>query len=172
MVDREGWSGRFYEDFEVGDVYRHPLGRTVTEVDNIWFTNLTLNTNQVHFNEHYAARSPFGKPLVNSCLTLSLVVGLSVSDLSQNAMANLGWTDIALPNPVFAGDTLYAESRVLDKRESASRPYAGIVTAQTRGLNQEGVVVISYRRTFMVYKRDAPQAADHFPQATAEWPEP
>lgn len=172
MVDKQGWSGRFYEDFGVGDVYRHPLGRTVTDVDNIWFTNLTLNTNQVHFNEHFAARSPFGKPLVNSCLTLSLVVGLSVSDLSQNALANLGWTDIALPNPVFAGDTLYAESRVLEKRESASRPYAGIVTVQTRGLNQEGQVVITYKRTFMVYKRDAPQAGVHFPRATTEWPAP
>jgi itaconyl-CoA hydratase len=169
---KEGWTGRYYEDFEVGDVYRHPLGRTVTETDNIWFTNLTLNTNQVHFNQHYAARSPFGRPLVNSCLTLSLVVGLSVSDLSQNAMANLGWTDIVLPHPVFAGDTLYAESRVLEKRESASRPQAGIVTVQTRGLNQDGAVVISYKRTFMVYRRDAPEAKDHFPATSSGWPEP
>src|SRR5258708_4551752 len=118
---------RYYEDFAIGDVFRHALGRTISETDNTWFTLLTMNTNQVHFNLHYAQQSTFGRLLVNSGLTLAIVLGLSVADTSQNAIANLGWTDIVLPHPVFVGDTLYAESRVLELRESASRPYAGIV---------------------------------------------
>ncbi len=145
--------GRYYEDFEVGAVYEHRPGRTVTEADNTWFTLLTMNTHPLHFDAAYAARSEFGRPLVNSCLTLSIVAGLSVSDLSQKAIANLGWTDIRLPAPVFAGDTLYAESEVLAKRESKSRPGQGIVTVRTTGRKQDGTVVMTYERSFLVPKR-------------------
>ena len=153
MPIKPGWEGRCYEDFEVGDVYVHPLGRTITAVDNSWFTLLTLNTNNVHFDHHYAAGTEFGRPLVNSAFTLALVTGMTVSDLSQNAMANLGWDEVRLPNPVFEGDTLYARSEVLDKRESKSRPNVGIVKVRSVGFNQDNVEVITYRRTFMVYKR-------------------
>lgn len=153
MVLKQGWTGRFYEDFEVGDVYRHPYGRTVTETDNVWFTLLTMNTAQIHFNNHLSERTEFRKPLVNSAFTLALVAGLSVSDLSENAVANLGWGEIKLPNPVFVGDTLYAESEILGKRESKSRSHAGIVNVRTKGYNQDGKLVIEYTRTFMVYKR-------------------
>jgi acyl dehydratase len=170
-MKKESWTGRYLEDFEVGEVYQHPLGRTISEVDNTWFTLLTMNTNQMHFNAHYAGRSTYGKILVNSGLTLALILGMTVSDTSQNAIANLGWTDITLPHPVFVGDTLYAESRVLEVRESASRPYAGIVTVQTRGLNQDGDVVIVFKRSFMVYKRDAPHDKGIFPVATTDWPD-
>lgn len=161
----EGWRGRYYEDFEVGDVYQHPLGRTITAADNAWFTLLTMNTNQTHFNDHYAERSTFGQQLVNSGLTVAMVLGMSVTDVSQNAVANLAWDKIRLTHPVFIGDTLYAESMVLSKRESQSRPYAGIVRVRTRGLNQDGEVCITYERTVMVYKRDAQQDKGFFPQA-------
>jgi len=164
-----GWQGRFFEDCTVGDVYRSRRGRTITETDNIWFTNLTLNTNQVHFNTPFGERGPFGKPLVNSCLTLSLVVGLSVTDVSENAVANLAWDDIRLPSPVFAGDTLWCESEVLELRESASRPYAGIVGIRSRGVNQRTEVVIEFRRTVMVYRRGAEQMQDLFPITAADW---
>jgi itaconyl-CoA hydratase len=160
-----GWQGRFFEDFEVGDVYQHQLGRTVSEADNTWFTLLTMNTNQAHFNAPYAERSEFGRPLVVSTLTLAIAVGQSVTDLSQNAFANLGWDDIKLRNPVFAGDTIWSESVVLGKRESASRPHAGIVTVRTRTLNQDGKEVCSFRRTFYVYKRGAEQLDGVFPTA-------
>jgi len=150
-----GWRGRFFEDFAVGDVYPHALGRTITDADNIWFTCITMNTNPTHFDANISARTEFGKMLVNSCFTLALVVGLGVSDLSQNAIANLGWTDVVLPHPVFAGDTIYARSEVLETRASRSRPHAGIVTVRTEGFNQDGVVVISFKRTFMVYVRAA-----------------
>lgn len=163
MTIKPGWTGRYYEDFEVGDVYRHPLGRTITETDNTWFTLLTLNPNMIHFNREYGARTDFGQCLVNSCLTLSLVTGLSVSDVSQNVVANLGWDEVRLPRPVYAGDTIYAETEVLSKRESKSRPHAGIVEVTTRGLNQRGEEVISFRRTIMVYKRDHAPQADLFP---------
>jgi itaconyl-CoA hydratase len=163
------WRGRFYEDFAVGDVYRSRVGRTLTRVDNQWFTLLTHNTNQVHFNDVFAARTPFGQPLVNSAFTLALVTGLSVPDTSENAAANLSWTDIKLPQPVFEGDTLWSESEVLETRESRSRPNVGIVGVRTRGINQRREVVIEFRRTFMVYRRDAAEAADMFPQAATEW---
>ncbi len=153
MSVKPGWEGRYYEDFEIGDVYEHRLGRTVTSADNIWFTLLTMNTNPIHVDHHFSKDTPFGKPLVNSCLTLSLVVGISVSDISENAIANLGWTDVKLPNPVFEGDTIYARTMVLGKRESESRPYAGIVDVRSEGFKQSGEVVIEYKRTFMVYKR-------------------
>jgi itaconyl-CoA hydratase len=160
LPEQPGWRGRFYEDFAVGDVYQHPLGRTITSADNSWFTLLTLNTAPIHFDHHYAAQTSFGKPLVNSALTLAIVTGQSVTDLSQNVFANLGWDEVRLPNPVFEGDTLYAQSEMLSVRESASRPELGIVTARTTGYNQEGVVVITYTRTIMVYKRgQAPEIA-------------
>ncbi len=145
--------GRFFEDFTVGDVYRHELGRTLTETDNTWFTLLTCNSNQIHFNADYAARSEFGRPLMNSCLTLSLVTGLSVPDISQNVVANLGWDKVTLPAPVFAGDTIYAESEVLETRASKSRPGQGIVRVRTRGYNQGGTVVIEFERTVLVHSR-------------------
>ena len=153
MPIKQGWTGRVFEDFDVGDVYEHPLGRTIHPADNTWFTLLTMNTNPVHFDAAFAARTEFGKPLVNSCLTLAIVTGQSVSDLSQNAIANLGWDDIRLPHPVFEGDTIYARSEVLETRESRSRPHAGIVRVKTTGLNQNGDTVLEFTRTFMVYKR-------------------
>ena len=164
MAIKEGWRGRYFEDFEVGDVYRHGFGRTITETDNIWFTLLTMNTNHLHFNAHLASQSTWGKPLVNSGLTVAIVLGLSVPDVSQNGMANLSWDEIRLPNPVFIGDTLYAESLVTDLRESRSRPYVGIVSVKTRGINQDGVVVITWKRSVMVYKRDAPMDKGVFPE--------
>ena len=169
MPIKPGWTGRVFEDFTVGDVYEHPLGRTVTQADNIWFTCLTMNTNPMHFDEPYAARTRFEQPLVNSAFTLSLVTGLSVTDVSENAMANLAWDDIKLPNPVYPGDTLWCESEVLELRESASRPYAGIVGIRSRGINQRKEVVIEFRRKMMVYKRDAEQVQDLFPVTDAEW---
>jgi itaconyl-CoA hydratase len=153
MTIKPGWKGRFFEDFEIGDVYRHPLGRTVTQADNIWFTLLTQNTAPVHFDAHYAAQTEFKKPLVNSTLTVALVSGQSVTDISQNVFANLGWDEIRLPNPVFEGDTIYSQSEVLDKRESKSRPNVGIVTVKTTGFNQDGKIVITFKRTVMVYRR-------------------
>ena len=153
MGTKQGWTGRVFEDFEVGDVYDHPLGRTVLAADNTWFTLLTMNTNPVHFDAAYAARTEFGKPLVNSCLTLAIVTGQSVTDLSQNAMANLAWDNIRMPHPVFEGDTLYARSEVLETRASKSRPNVGIVRVKTTGLNQDRIVVLEFFRTFMVYRR-------------------
>ena len=157
--------GRCLEDFVVGDVYQHPLGRTITAADNAWFTLLTMNTNQMHFNDHYAEQSTFSRQLVNSGLTLAIVLGQSVLDVSQNAVANLGWHDIELTHPLFVGDTLYAESLVLEVRESASRPYAGIVHVRTRGLNQEGTVCLIYERKVMVYKRERAMQTFTFPVA-------
>jgi len=150
---REGWRGRFFEDFEIGDIYEHALGRTITTTDNIWFTLLTQNTAPVHFDHEYAAKTEFGKPLVNSTLTLALVTGQSVSDVSQNVMANLGWDEVRLPNPVFEGDTIHSRSEVLEVRESRSRHNVGIVTVRTTGFNQDGTEVISFKRTAMIYRR-------------------
>jgi len=156
---KSGWEGRFFEDFEVGDVYRCRYGRTVTEADNIQFTLLTNNTNQIHFNRDYGARTQWGQCLVNSALTLSIVAGMGVADVSENGFA-LGWDEIVLPNPVFAGDTLYSESEVIQVRESKSRPDRGIVKVETRGYKQDGTLVIRYRRSVMVWKRaHAPSAA-------------
>lgn len=153
MPIKEGWRGRFFEDFEVGDIYQHPLGRTVTTTDNIWFTLLTQNTAPIHFDHHYSAQTEFGKPLVDSTFTLALVTGQSVTDISQNVMANLGWDNVTLPRPVFEGDTVYSQSEVLEKRESKSRPNVGIVRVKTLGYNQDAKVVIEFTRTIMVYKR-------------------
>ena len=145
--------GRYYEDFAVGDTYKHWPGRTITAADNTWFTLLTMNQNPIHFDEEYAKSSEFGKPLVNSTLTLAIVVGMSVADVSQRAVANLGWTDIALPAPVFNGDTLYAESTVLQKRESKSRPTQGIVTVATRAWKQDDTTVMTFKRSVLIPKR-------------------
>jgi len=153
-----------YEDFAVGQIYRHRFGRTITEPDNVWFSLLTLGLNQVHFNTDYATRTPFGKPIVPSPFTLAVITGISASDFGQNTLANLGWTEVTLPHPVLVGDTLYARSRVLAKRESSSRPNAGIVDVKTEGYNEHGVVVITFRRTLMVYRRG------HLPATTI--PEP
>ena len=154
MALKQGWRGRFFEDFEVGDQYQHPLGRTLTQADNIWFTLLTQNTAPLHFDQAYAAGTEFGRPLVNSCLTLALVTGQSVTDISQNVFANLGWDEVRLPHPVFEGDTVYSRSEVLAVRESASRPEVGVVTVRTTGLNQAGVVVLTFKRSALIYKRD------------------
>lgn len=153
MSEKPGWRGRFYEDFEVGDIYRHPLGRTITRTDNIWFTLLTQNTAPIHFDAHYSAQTEFGKPLVDSTFTVALVTGQSVTDVSQNVFANLGWDEIRLPAPVFEGDTIYSQSEVVAKRESKSRPNVGIVTVKTTGYKQDGTVVITFRRTLMVFRR-------------------
>lgn len=153
MAVKPGWRGRFFEDFETGDVYEHPLGRTVTTVDNIWFSLLTQNSAPIHFDHHYSAQTTFGRPLVDSTFTVALVTGQSVTDVSQNVFANLGWDEIRLPNPVFEGDTIYSRSEVLEIRESKSRPEVGIVTVETIGYNQDGTVVIRFRRTVMIYRR-------------------
>jgi acyl dehydratase len=145
--------GRYYEDFEVGDIYEHRPGRTISETDNTWFTLLTMNTHPLHFDYAYASKSEFGRPLVNSCLTLSIVAGMSVSDISQKAIGNLGWNDIRLTAPVFAGDTIYAESEVLHKRESEKRPTQGIVTVRTIGKKADGTPFMSFERTVLVPKR-------------------
>ena len=145
--------GRYFEDFAVGHIYEHRPGRTITESDNTWFTLLTMNQHPIHFDKEYARHSEFGRPLVNSAFTLSLVAGMSVSDTSQKAVANLGWTDIALTAPVFVGDTVYAESEVLEKRESRSRPTQGIVRISTRGLKADGAVFMTFNRNMLIPKR-------------------
>jgi itaconyl-CoA hydratase len=160
---KEGWRGRFFEDFEAGDVYDHPLGRTVTTTDNMWFTLLTQNTAPIHVDHAYAAQTEFGRPLVDSTFTLALVTGQGVTDISQNVFANLGWDEVRLPAPVFEGDTIYSRSEVLEKRESRSRPNVGIVVVKTTGYNQKGETVITFKRTVMVYKRDhVPEVARPF----------
>lgn len=153
---------RFLEDFKVGDVYRSRLGRTITQADNIWFTLLTNNTNQIHFNEHYAALFEFKRPLVNSALTLSIVIGLMVADTSENGFA-LGIDKLTLPNPLFEGETLYADTEVLEVRESKSRPGWGIVEMRQRGIKADGTVVLVMNRTFMVPTRAAAPQREHFP---------
>jgi acyl dehydratase len=140
---------RTYAELEVGAVYRSRFGRTVLEADNVWFTLLTLNTNPIHFDAHYAAQTEWEKPLVDSTFTLALVTGLSVVDVSERAV-NLGWREVRLPAPVFAGDTIRAETEILAKRESRSRPGFGVVTVRTRGLNQRDEVVIDFERTVLV----------------------
>ena len=158
-----GWEGRYFEDFNVGDVYRCRLGRTVTEADNIWFSLLTSNTNQIHFNSDFARRTEFGKCLINSTLTLAIVTGMGVADVSENGVA-LGWDEVKLPHPLFAGDTLYSESCVLEKRESRSNPKRGVVKVRTRGIQQEGRVVIDYVRSVLVWKKAHAPSRDLFPE--------
>ena len=163
-----GWQGRYYEDFEVGDIYKHPFGRTVTETDNVWMTNVTMNLNPMHFNEQYAAGTEFGERLVDGTFVIALVVGMSVIDISVNATANLGYDDIRHHAPVYHGDTIYAESEVLSKRESSSRDHVGIVTTELRGYNQDDELVISLERTPMVLKREYAEPSAAQPPG---WPE-
>ena len=146
---------RTYEELEVGAVYRSRFGRTVLEADNTWFTLLTLNTNPIHFDAEYAATTEWERPLVDSTFTLALVTGLSVADVSERGV-NLGWREVRLPAPVFAGDTIRAESEVLKKRESKSRAGFGIVTVRTRGLNQRDETVIDFERSIMLPLRSKP----------------
>ena len=148
-----GWDGRYFEDFTEGDVYRHPLGRTITTTDNAWLTLLTQNTAPLHFDAYYASQTRWGRPLVDSTLTLALVTGQSVTDVSQHVFANLGWDEVRLPAPVFEGDTIYSQSTVLMARPSKSHPDTGIVKVRTVGYNERGTVVISFIRTFMVFRR-------------------
>jgi itaconyl-CoA hydratase len=154
--DTESTTGRRYEDFAVGMAFRHWPGRTITEADNAWFTLLTMNTHPLHFDAAYAASTEFGRPLVNSCLTLAIVVGMSVRDVSQAAIANLGFERVELPAPVFHGDTLYAHSDVVAMRLSRSNPTRGIVTVETRGVNQDGTEVLRLRRSVLVPCADSP----------------
>jgi len=160
-----GWTGRLFEDFTVGDVYYHPFGKTVTQADNQSFTLMTQNVAKVHVDVNFAASTEFGRPLVNSTLTLSLVTGQSTIDLSMNVFANMGWDEVRMPNPVFEGDTIYSRSKVLALRASNSRPNLGLVTVATEGYNQDGKIVISYRRTFMVYRHG------HLPSVAASRPD-
>jgi itaconyl-CoA hydratase len=145
--------GRYFEDFEVGDIYEHRPGRTITETDNIQFSLLTMNQHPLHCDAAFAAKSEFGKPLVNSALTLAVMVGMSVADVSQKAIANLGWKEINLLAPVFPGDSIYAESEVLEKRESRSRPTQGIVTVRTTGKKADGTVFMTFIRSALIPKR-------------------
>ncbi|PSP91769.1 monoamine oxidase [Halobacteriales archaeon QS_4_66_20] len=163
-----GWQGRFYEDFTVGDVYKHPYGRTVTEEDNVWLTNLTMNLNPMHFNEPYAAETEFGERLVNGLVVIALAVGMSVIDVSQNATANLGYDEVRHHAPVYHGDTIFAESEVVSKRESESRDHVGIVTTELRAYNQDDEKVLSLQRTNMMLKREAVELSAARPPG---WPE-
>jgi acyl dehydratase len=158
---------RRYEDFTIGDVYRSAVGRTVTETDNLLFTMLALNTNELHFNDETAKATEWGQVLVNSTFTLALVLGLSVADTTQAGAVNLGWTEIRLPHPVFVGDTIWSETEVVSARESKSRPAQGIVGVRTRGINQRREVVCEFSRSFLVPKRES--AVDSFPGTDEPW---
>lgn len=162
MAVQEGSQGPFFEDFKVGDVYRSPLGRTVTEADNVWFTLLTNNSNQMYFNVEYARRTRFERPLVNSSLTLAVVAGLTGSDVTRNGVA-LGWKEVRYPNQMYVGDTLYAESEVLLVRESPTDPRRGLVKVRTRGIQQDGQVVMDSERNILVWKRGQAPTANYFP---------
>ena len=161
---KPGWTGRYFEDFAVGDIYKHVLGRTVTATDNAWFTLLTQNTAPLHFDTNYASHTSFGRPLVNSCFTIALVSGQSVADVSQNVFANLGWDEVRMPHPLFEGDTVYSESEVIELRESKSRPEVGVVTVKTIGYNQDGDIIISFKRTLLVYRRGQGPAGRYRPE--------
>ncbi|MUV87840.1 MaoC family dehydratase [Natronomonas sp. CBA1123] len=163
-----GWQGRYYEDFAVGDVYKHPYGRTVTETDNVWLTNLTMNVNPMHFNEAYAAETEFGERLVDGTFVIALAVGMSVIDVSANATANLGYDRVRHHAPVFHGDTIFAESEVLQKRESESRDHVGLVTTELRAYNADDELVLSLERTPMVLKREDAQPTAAQPTG---WPD-
>lgn len=156
-------SGLYWDDFVVGDVFEHRPGRTVLDVDNVWFTLLSMNVQQVHFDQEYANKTEWKKLLVDSTFTLALLTGMSVRTVSAKVVANLGWDNVKITKPVFAGDTIYAESTVLGKRESKSRPTQGIVTVRTRGVNQRGETVMTFDRTMLVYKRG------HSPESAANY---
>jgi len=164
----QDWAGRYYEDFEVGDVYKHPYGKTVTETDDVWITNVTMNLNPMHFNEAYAATTEFGERLVNGLVVIALAVGMSVIDVSMNATANLGYDKVRHHAPVFHGDTIYAESEVTEKRESDSRDHVGIVTTELRAYNQDDELVLSLERTPMVLKREHAQPSAATPPGWIE----
>jgi itaconyl-CoA hydratase len=142
--------GRYFEEFVVGDIYEHRPGRTITETDNIQFSLMTMNFHPMHCDAAFAAKSEFGRPLVNSGLSLAIVLGMTVADVSGKAIANLGWKEINLTGPVFPGDTLYAESEVLEKRASKSRPTQGIVTVETRAFKQDGAPVMNFVRSALI----------------------
>lgn len=163
-----GWHGRFFEDFTVGDIYKHPYGRTITETDDVWITNVTLNLNPMHFNEAYAAETEFGERLVNGLVVIALAVGMSVIDVSMNAIANLGYDDIRHHAPVFHGDTIFAESEVVSERESESRDHVGIVTTELRAFNQDDELVLSLERTGMVLRRDHAEPTANTPPGWIE----
>ena len=150
--------GLWFEEFEVGATYRHAPGRTMTEADNTWFTAVTMNTQALHLDAHFAESEPFGERLVNSMLTLATLVGLSVSQLTQGTIVgNLGFSEVAFPKPVLHGDTLYAETRILDKRRSRSRPGEGIISLGHIGRNQRGEIVAKAVRKTMVFTQDHAQ---------------
>lgn len=161
----EGWNGRLFEDFKVGDIYYHPFGKTVTEADNQMYTLMTQNVSKTHVDRNYAAGTSYKLPLVNSTFTLALVTGQSTMDLSMNVFANLGWDEVRMPAPVFEGDTIYSRSKVLAVRESDSRPTMGVVTVATEGFNQDGKIVVSFKRTFMIYKQG------HLPSVSSARPD-
>jgi acyl dehydratase len=150
--------GKYFEELPVGALFKHRLGRTVTEMDNVLFCALTLNTQPLHINEDYAAGTEFGTRIVNGLFTLGLVVGLTVSDLTEGTIvANLGYERVVHPRPVFHGDTLYAESEVLEARQSRSRPDCGVVRLKHIGRNQRGEVVIELERTALFLRRPQEQ---------------
>ncbi|HLX77512.1 MAG TPA: MaoC family dehydratase [Acidimicrobiales bacterium] len=153
MTEHPAPAGRYFEDLVPGDVFEHASRRTVTETDNVWFSLLTQNPQPIHIDRDYAAKTEFGRPLVNSTFTLALVTGQSVADVSINVFANLGWDEVRLPRPVFEGDTISSRSEILEARESASRPGVGIVKVRTTGFNQDGEMVITFTRSVMVYRR-------------------
>ena len=143
--------GKFYDEMEVGDIFKHKPGRTVTEADNVLFTTLTMNSQSLHLDAEVAAKSEFGQRLVNSLMTLAIAAGLSVGDTTEGTtIANLGFGEIKFPLPVFIGDTLYAETEIIDKRPSKSRPQQGIVTLEHRARNQLGDLVCSAQRSALV----------------------
>jgi len=146
-------SGYYYEDYEVGSLFKHWPGRTITQNDNIWFTLMTLNTHPIHFDKEFASKTEFGKPLVNSTFTFALVAGMSVTDISQNAVCNLGWEEVKIPRPTFEEDTIYAETKVLSRRESKSRPNCGIIRVETVGKNQKGEIVLSFIRNILMNRK-------------------
>ena len=147
-------AGKYFEDLNPGDHFRHPTGRTLTETDNVLFSALTLNTQPLHINEDFAAQTQFGRRIVNGLFTLALVVGLSVSDLTEGTIvANLGYENIKHPAPVFHGDTVYAETEVLEKRASASKPDRGVVRLRQIGRKSDGTVVVELERTVLFLKR-------------------
>ena len=145
--------GRYYEEFDIGAVYQHWPGRTITEHDNTWFALLTMNQHPLYIDDHYARQQPLGRRPVIDTLIFSLVVGMSVADTSGKTIANLGYESVVFENPLFPGDSLFAESEVLDKRESASKPGRGVVTIETRGYNQNRQRIVVLRRSFLAPKQ-------------------
>jgi len=146
--------GKYYDELAVGMKFRHTPGRTVTEMDNVLFSALTMNTQPLHVNEDFASKTEFGQRLVNGLYTLGLVVGLTVSELTEGTIiANLGYDKVVHPNPVFHGDTIYAESEIIEMRESKSRPEVGIVKIKCQGRKPDGTIVVEFERTAMFLKR-------------------